>query len=209
MLYAYGRGVPRDVVVAARHYTLAAAQGCARACCALGRSYALGEGVPQDYAEAARLWRRSAEHGDAEAQFNLACLCAQGMGVPQDHVEAARLCGLAAVQGDPDAQCFLGHRYAEGVGVPQDLAEAARLWRLAAAQGVINAGQALRMLAGRRAYVAACCSGCGATRKLKTCTRCKVAGFCGAECQRREWAEHKPHCTRWAAAAPAAAAEEA
>jgi hypothetical protein len=41
-----------------------------------------------------------------------------------------------------------------------------------------------------------CCLGCGARRKLKTCTRCKVAKFCGADCVARAWPAHKPHCTR-------------
>jgi hypothetical protein len=50
-------------------------------------------------------------------------------------------------------------------------------------------------------WCATCCLGCGATRKLKTCARCKVARFCGAECVRRAWAEHKPHCQRWEAEA--------
>jgi hypothetical protein len=43
--------------------------------------------------------------------------------------------------------------------------------------------------------------GCGATRKLKACAKCKVARFCTAECQRRTWPVHKPHCKRWEAAA--------
>jgi hypothetical protein len=34
---------------------------------------------------------------------------------------------------------------------------------------------------------------------------CHVAKFCGAECVRRAWAEHKPHCKRWAAEAAAGA----
>jgi radical SAM protein with 4Fe4S-binding SPASM domain len=50
-------------------------------------------------------------------------------------------------------------------------------------------------------YVSVCCAGCDATRKLKTCAKCKVARFCGAECVRRAWAEHKPHCKRWEAVA--------
>ena len=46
--------------------------------------------------------------------------------------------------------------------------------------------------------------GCIATRKLKTCKKCHVARFCGAECQQRTWPEHKPHCKRWEAEAEAA-----
>ena len=92
----------------------------------------------------------------------------------------------------------LGALYYEGKGVSQDFAEAARLHRLAAAQGYGEARKALAALSSERAYVSACCMGCGATRKLGTCAKCKVARFCGAECQRSAWAEHKPHCKRWA-----------
>jgi hypothetical protein len=94
----------------------------------------------------------------------------------------------------------------EGKGASQDFAEALRLWRLAKAQGLAPARMALAMLARERAYVSAvCCMGCGATRKLKAsrkaCAKCKVARFCTAECVRRTWAEHTPHCKRWEAAA--------
>jgi hypothetical protein len=84
--------------------------------------------------------------------------------------------------------------------VARDVAEGARLLWLAAAQGEDSARQLLAPLAGERAYVSACCMGCGATRKLKACAKCKVARFCTAECQKRTWSEHKPHCKRWAEA---------
>jgi TPR repeat protein len=71
----------------------------------------------------------------------------------------------AAERGVADAQLNLGRRYEEGVHVAQDLVEAARLLWLAAAQGDADAPALLQALAGERAYVAACCSGCGATRK--------------------------------------------
>jgi hypothetical protein len=77
--------------------------------------------------------------------------------------------------------------------------EAARLSPLAVAQDNAVAREGLATLARERAYVSVCCMGCGATRKLKTCAKCKVARFCGAECARDAWAEHKPHCKRWEA----------
>ena len=93
---------------------------------------------------------------------------------------------------------------------PRQPLRAARLYRLAAAGQCLasaHARSALTGLASVREYVAACCAGCGATRathKLKKCAKCDVARFCGAECQRRAWAEHKPHCTQWAAQAAGA-----
>jgi hypothetical protein len=114
-----------------------------------------------------------------------------------------------AARGDAHAQFQLGLSFIHAVGkggMPQDFAEAARLWRLSAAQGHECAREALAELACERAYVSACCMGCGAMRKLETCAKCKVAKFCGAECQRRTWAEHKSHCKAWAADPPQAAA---
>ena len=77
----------------------------------------------------------------------------------------------------------------------------------ASERGHAEARAALAGLSCEREYVAACCMGCGASRKLKTCAKCKVARFCGAECVRRLWAEHKPHCMRWEAEARVVAEE--
>ena len=117
--------------------------------------------------------------------------------MPQDYVEAARLYRLAAAQGSVVAHYFIGLLYHEGKGVPQDYVEAARLYRLAANQGCVEARPALSSLSGERACVSAVCMGCGATRKLKTCAKCKVARFCSTECVRRAWPAHKPNCTLW------------
>lgn len=50
-----------------------------------------------------------------------------------------------------------------------------------------------------REHVANECMTCGATRKLKTCARCKVSRFCNAECMRIAWPVHKSQCLKWAA----------
>jgi hypothetical protein len=123
--------------------------------------------------------------------------------VAQNHLEAARLFRLAAAQGYVVAQHNLGCIHSKGHGVARDNVEAARQWRLAAAQGFAPSDACLKDLSGEREYVSACCAGCGATAKLKTCGKCKVARFCGTECMRRVWTEHKPHCARWAWAAQA------
>jgi hypothetical protein len=57
-------------------------------------------------------------------------------------------------------------------------------------------------MSGERLVASICCMGCGASHKLKTCSKCKVARFCSAACQQRTWAEHKPHCKRWEAGEP-------
>ena len=41
----------------------------------------------------------------------------------------------------------------------------------------------------------ACCSHCGKQGEdLKRCLRCKLASYCGAECQRAGWKMHKKSC---------------
>jgi TPR repeat protein len=97
--------------------------------------------------------------------------------VAQDLTEAARYYRLAAEQGFAFAQSNLGHLYSDGEGVAQDFVEAAQLYGLAAAQGQVEAVDGLKALAGERTYVSVCCAGCGATRTLKTCAKCKVARF--------------------------------
>ena len=52
VMYAEGRGVPRDDAEAVRWYRLAAEQGHAYAQFNLGVMYAYGEGVPQDDVQA-------------------------------------------------------------------------------------------------------------------------------------------------------------
>jgi hypothetical protein len=69
---------------------------------------------------------------------------------------------------------------------------AARLWDSAAAEH-------LAPLAGRRDVTSACCVGCGAVRKLKTCSKCRVARFCSMECTARVWPAHKASCKTWRA----------
>jgi hypothetical protein len=66
----------------------------------------------------------------------------------------------------------------------------------------VAAAQQLEALAGRREVVSACCVGCGAVRKLKTCSKCRVARFfCDMECTARMWPAHKASCKAWRAEA--------
>jgi hypothetical protein len=117
--------------------------------------------------------------------------------------EAVRLFKLAVAQGHALAQLSLGRCHLEGDGVRADVAEAARFYWMAADRGLALAAEALEELSSERAYVSVRCMGCGATRGLKTCSKCKMAKFCGAECARRAWPAHKPHCKRWVAEADA------
>ena len=55
IMYARGRGVPKDFKMAFKQYTKAAEQGYADAQFELGEMYGLGLGVPQDYIKA-HMW---------------------------------------------------------------------------------------------------------------------------------------------------------
>ena len=174
----------------------------------LGVSYASGTRVARDWAKAAHFFRLAAEQGHAAAQHNLGWCYQRGEGVAQDWAEAVLYFRLAAEQGHAGAQTNLGGCFERGEGVAQDVAEAVRYYRLAAAQaGALSSEQlahitaACERVACDRELAAACCLGCGARRKLKKCSGCKVARFCGAECCARAWPAHKPNCKLWSDAA--------
>jgi len=174
-----------------------------------------GQGLKQDHAEAVRWYRKAAEQGHAGAQYNLGVMYLNGQGVRQDHAEAARWFRKAAEQGHAGAQCILGGMYEYGRGLKQDHAEAARWYRKAAEQGLVNAVSALeRLSAGAVTSNASSstpkatapatgrvCSNCGIGERgsgaaLKPCSQCKVALYCGRECQVQHWKAggHKAVC---------------
>jgi hypothetical protein len=151
-----------------------------------------------------RYYRMAAGKGLSSAQFNLGCCFENGWGVTQDSAEAARYFRLAAEQGLANAQFSLGCFFEQGEGVAQDWTEAVRYYRLAAAQtGALSMEQLAKIsaacdrIACSRETAVACCLGCGARRKLKSCAKCHVARFCGSECIARVWPAHKPNCRLW------------
>ena len=111
----------------------------------------------------------------------------------------------AAEQGQAHAQSNLGVMYTNGQGVKRDHAEAVRWYRKAAEQGLVYAVSALNRLSGAvtsnassltpKAIAPATgrvCSNCGIGERgggaaLKPCSRCKVALYCGRECQVQHW----------------------
>jgi ankyrin repeat protein len=51
-----------------------------------------------------------------------------------------------------------------------------------------------------RSYATVSCAGCGVfDPDLKQCAKCKLAYFCGIECQRKHWPLHKKCCSQLAA----------
>jgi hypothetical protein len=129
-----------------------------------------------------------------------------------DPAEAARLHALAAEGGESgDEQFGEAMRWLPDKSLAPDVPSAAFLARtgyamyrlnVAARLGHVAAAQQLEALAGRRNVVSACCVGCGAPgglRKLKTCSKCRVARFCDMECTARMWPAHKASCKAWRA----------
>jgi hypothetical protein len=126
-----------------------------------------------------------------------------------DPAEAARLYALAAGGGTTGKTAFdeamavlSDNSLAPGVPSAAALARtrhAVYSLNLAARLGNVAARQQLKALAGRRDVVSACCRGCGAVRKLKTCFKCCVARFCDRVCSARMWPAHKASCKAWRA----------
>ena len=170
IMYAKGRGVPRDDAKAVQWLRKAAEQGFDRAQLMVGVMYAEGRGVPQDYVQG-HMWIALAVAGSppgkarekavkyrdlfatemspaqiAEAQHNLGSRYAEGRGVPRDDATAVQWYRKAAEQGHANAQYNLGFRYAKGRGVPQDYAKAVRWHRKAAERGFAKAPLVLAFL---------------------------------------------------------------
>jgi TPR repeat protein len=96
MLYAAGRGVPRDPELAASWHEKAATQGLANAQYRLGLLYEQGEGAARDEAAAARWYRQAAGQGESPAQARLGLMYLDGRGVTQDDLLALAWLTLAA-----------------------------------------------------------------------------------------------------------------
>jgi TPR repeat protein len=183
-------------------YTTAANQGHAAAQFDLGVLHHGGKGVSQDFQEAGRWFRKAAEQGHADAQYNLGVLHHGGKGVSQDFEEAVRWFQKALDQGHVNAQYNLGVLHHGGEGVSQDFQEAVRWFQKAADQGHAEAQEFLEDYFQRKkasassTQCASCGRGCGTGVKLKPCSRCKAAFYCGEDCQRKHWKEgHKLSCT--------------
>lgn len=100
MMYATGKGVPKDERQAATLFLKAAEQGEAGAQNFLGVMYAKGHGVPQDYRQAVMWLNKAAEQGEAGAQNTLGLMYSVGNGVDKDMVQAHKWFSLSAEAGN-------------------------------------------------------------------------------------------------------------
>ena len=136
MLYANGRGVPRDIVRAAKWHRKAAEQGLPQADYQLGLDYANGEGVKVSQTEASKWFRKAAEQGMASAQHELGLCYLGGRGVQESGSEAVDWFRKAAGQGFAPSEYQLGNCYLQGTGVPKNIEEGIRRVRSAAESGL-------------------------------------------------------------------------
>jgi hypothetical protein len=85
--------------------------------------------------------------------------------------------------------------------LPDDLYEAAKdypnvMWAFRAI-GANVSEQQTKDIDGSRPSLNNCCLYCfKVLAKLQTCSQCKTAVYCGAECQRGHWKEHKKSCKK-------------
>ncbi|AWI89983.1 hypothetical protein C0214_17960 [Methylobacterium sp. DM1] len=140
---AEGRGVTRDLALAAKFYERLATAGYAPAQFKVGNAYEKGSGVIRDV-EKAKLWYgRAADQGNIRAMHNLAVLHAENPaanGKP-DFANAANAFRRAAEHGVRDSQYNLAVLYARGLGVGQDLVQSYLWFSAAAGQGDGEAGR--------------------------------------------------------------------
>ena len=134
VMYAEGKGIPKDAQKAMKWFRKAAEQGLALAQYNLGVTYAFGKGVPKDAQKAVKWYRKAAEQGLAFAQYDLGNMYSGGRGIPYDAQKAMKWYRKAAEQGLGFAQEDLGNMYYWGEG-PKDAQKAVKWYRKAAEQG--------------------------------------------------------------------------
>ncbi|MGT2487187.1 hypothetical protein ACU4GA_17010 [Methylobacterium oryzae CBMB20] len=140
---ADGRGMPRDLSVAAKLFEKLASSGYAPAQYKLAGHYEKGSGVVRDLDKAKLWYGRAAEQGHARSMHNLAVLYAENPaanGKP-DFASAASWFRQGAEFGVRDSQYNLGVLYARGLGLTQDLIQSYAWFSAAASQGDDDAGK--------------------------------------------------------------------
>ena len=119
VMYAEGKGIPKDAQKAMKWFRKAAEQGLALAQYNLGVTYAFGKGVPKDAQKAVKWYRKAAEQGLGFAQEDLGNMYYWGEG-PKDAQKAVKWYRKAAEQGSSLAPTRLAEMYFRGVAVPRD-----------------------------------------------------------------------------------------
>ena len=120
VMYAVGRGVPKDYETAVKWFQRAAEDGGAQY--DLGLMFKNGHGVPKNDKMAASLWQSDVEQEGLEALLGLGLMYEKGQGVNQNYEYAMELYKRAAEIGAYKAFVALGVEYrdeCEGVTIEQ------------------------------------------------------------------------------------------
>jgi TPR repeat protein len=115
LLYARGRGVPRNPSRAVEFWRKAAEQQHHMAEYNLGLAYYRGAGVDEDRAQAKEWFEKAASGGLADSQFALGQLYRMGIGASKDQERALAWYQRAAEQGHPDARRYAEELQAMGI----------------------------------------------------------------------------------------------
>jgi uncharacterized protein len=140
ILHWYGRGVPVDLLKAAKLLEEAATANLTIAMRMLGDLYALRESSFRDINVAYRWWERAAAVNDSRAMVEIGWAEHRGdrSGKP-NYAEARKWFVRAAALDDSGAMYGLGLHSLHGQGVPVDYVEAVRWYRRSAELGYLDA----------------------------------------------------------------------
>ncbi|WP_431323908.1 tetratricopeptide repeat protein [Rhizobium sp. YTU87027] len=125
--YREGRGVERNLAVAAAYLKISSDAGSRMATRDLGLAYVWGSGVKREEEKAVRLLRSAAEHGYAFAWHDLAETYGAAIGPAVDASQNFRLNMRGAKEGDASAMIGAGIALLSGFGTQRD-PEAGLLW---------------------------------------------------------------------------------
>ena len=181
LINAWGLGVAKDDIEAAKWFRKAADQGNPKAQFTIGTMYENGEGVVLDPGEGMTWCRKAADRGYAKAQDRLGRAYRSGNSVEKDDLEALKWFRKAADQGDADAIYHLGTMYDHGQGVVKDKVEARKWYRKAAEQGN-PAAQSILYILGIE-YVERLSVSKGETEEVTWCRKAADLGDANAQCK--------------------------
>ena len=99
VIYASGKGVPKDLKTSAKWHRLAADQGNADAQYNLGVYLEHGRGVTKNSKEALKYFRLAAEQGSTKAQYNVGVFNVQARGTEKDLIRGYKWLAIAASKG--------------------------------------------------------------------------------------------------------------
>jgi TPR repeat protein len=146
ILFALGKGVPRDYERSAKLLQTAAESGLTEAEYDYGVLYDKGLGVPRDSGEAVHWYAKAAQKGHPPAALNLGYAYAEGLGVTRNLPEAARWFRRAADAGLVNAEFNLAYMYEQGAGVTKSVVDADAWYSVAAEKGDRGAQDALERI---------------------------------------------------------------